>query len=367
MRPRLPDADALLPYLRRIDSARVYSNWGPLVSELEARLASHFRLPRTALTIANTGTSALVAAILARAGRGSEGKPIAISPAYTFPATAAAIELCGYRPFLADIDPNTWALGPKRLAQLDESILQQTGVVVVVAPYGRSFDQESWLRFQKQRQIPVVIDGAASFEFAERSPEQIIGEIPVVMSFHATKSFATGEGGCVVSSDTNLVADCVRALNFGFSGSRESLSASTNGKMSEYHAAVGLAELDGWSRKKELFLDVATRYRQRFAHAKLEDNFTCGPDLGSNYAIFRCASAAQAQRVQACLESVGSEYRHWYGLGLHQHRYYAELPREPLAVTDGLAPCLLGLPMAMDLAEDQIEVIVAAVARGCSQ
>ena len=37
---RMPDADALLPYLRRIDAARYYSNFGPLVQEFEARIAA---------------------------------------------------------------------------------------------------------------------------------------------------------------------------------------------------------------------------------------------------------------------------------------------------------------------------------------
>ena len=40
--PRLPDADAVLPYLRRMDAARTYSNFGPLLTAFEARLAERF-------------------------------------------------------------------------------------------------------------------------------------------------------------------------------------------------------------------------------------------------------------------------------------------------------------------------------------
>src|SRR6185369_6395553 len=94
LRPQLPSADAMLPYLRRIEGARIYSNWGPLVQELEQRLARHFALPEGSVATASCGTAALVGATLAVAGRASDRKPLAIIPAYTFVATAAAIEQC---------------------------------------------------------------------------------------------------------------------------------------------------------------------------------------------------------------------------------------------------------------------------------
>ena len=45
LRPQLPSAERLLPYLRRIDDARIYSNWGPLSVELEGRLAERLGVP----------------------------------------------------------------------------------------------------------------------------------------------------------------------------------------------------------------------------------------------------------------------------------------------------------------------------------
>ena len=65
----------------------------------------------------------------------------------------------------------------------------------------------------------------------------------MAISFHATKCFATGEGGCAVATDTDWILRIGQALNFGFQMTRESRSAGINGKMSEYHAAVGLASL----------------------------------------------------------------------------------------------------------------------------
>ena len=116
-------AEQLLPYLRRIDATRVYTNWGPLALELEERLCRGFSLPPGGVVSASSGTSALTAAILVAAAGLTGGRRIAIVPALTFVATAAAAESCGYRLGIADVDPATWQLDPERVAaraDLDE-------------------------------------------------------------------------------------------------------------------------------------------------------------------------------------------------------------------------------------------------------
>ena len=127
LRPLLPCADQLLPDLRRIDETRLDSNHGPLFLELERRLAEAFRLPPDGLVTVSSGTAALVGAILASAGR-SLDRPLAIIPALTFAPTAAAIEQCGYRPYLAGVGGESWMLDPARL--VDHPKREQLGLVV---------------------------------------------------------------------------------------------------------------------------------------------------------------------------------------------------------------------------------------------
>ncbi len=161
-------------------------------------------------------------------------------------------------------------LDPDRLTR--HPILAQVGVVIPVAPFGRPVPQQPWLEFRDRTGIPVVIDGAASFTVPSQN---FVGALPVAVSFHATKGFGTGEGGAVVSTDTNLITQVMRSLNFGFLGSRDSSVASVNGKMSEYHAAVGLAEFDGWEQKRRAFQDVASCYRQAMEAAGFRDRILC--------------------------------------------------------------------------------------------
>jgi dTDP-4-amino-4,6-dideoxygalactose transaminase len=359
LRPQLPDADRLLPYLRRIDAARIYTNWGPLASELEWRLSKHFGLPESSVVPASSGTAALVGAILAVAGRARPDRPFAIVPALTFVATAIAVELCGYRPYLVDVDADSWMLEIEHLD--NHPLLDQIGLVVSVAAFGRPVAQEACLAFRRRTGIPVVIDAGASFEGVSDQPSQYIGDIPAAMSFHATKSFATGEGGCVVTTDERLSARVAQALNFGFYGTRESRSASTNGKMSEYHAAVGLAELDGWPRKRLALRALADRYRLHLDAAGVADRFVGAPGVAGCYALCRCADAQEAARVQQGLTQSEIDFRFWYGDGLLQQPYFQDLLHDRLEVTERVAPLIIGLPVATDLADAVIERVARAL------
>ena len=256
-RPLLPDAAALAPYLRSIDASRQYSNHGPLFDSLRSRLAGHFNVEERSLTLAGSGTAALIGAVFAAAGRATAARPLCICPSYTFVATAIAASACGFTPYLVDIDPESWASEPKRLLRLPQ--LASAGVVMAVAPYGRMVDMAAWQGFAAQSGIPLVIDAAACFDTLDAAAI-CAGKVPVCVSLHATKTFSTAEGGLILCGDSRTIDDCARALNFGFFTGRESVGPSINGKLSEYHAAVGLAELDGWKHKRAGFIRVARNY-----------------------------------------------------------------------------------------------------------
>src|SRR5262249_18273269 len=64
MRPRLPNSELLLPYLRQMDANRIYSNHGPLMVELERKLSHFLLLSPNSIACASSGTAALIGAIL---------------------------------------------------------------------------------------------------------------------------------------------------------------------------------------------------------------------------------------------------------------------------------------------------------------
>jgi dTDP-4-amino-4,6-dideoxygalactose transaminase len=306
----------------------------------------------------------LVGAILAAAGRARPAQPFAIVPAFTFVATAIAVELCGYQPYLVDVDPDTWVIDAARL--VEHPIRARTGVVVAASPFGRPVAQGPLEAFRDRTGIPVVVDGGACFEAMTDDPS-LAGDVPVALSFHATKSFAIGEGGCVVTTNRSTARAVAQALNFGFHGSRISMMPSVNGKMSEYHAAVGLAELDRWEAKRQQLEATANRYRKKLDSAGLSDNFVGAPDVAGCYALLRTGDVPSMDRLHQSLNDAGVEFRHWYGSGLHHHAWLREAPRDALDVAQQLGALTVGLPTATDLAEDTVELVVAAVRRAVNR
>ncbi|MCF3947636.1 DegT/DnrJ/EryC1/StrS family aminotransferase [Acidiphilium sp. AL] len=359
-RAKLPAAAQILPYLEIIDGSRNYTNYGELVFLLEQRLRAIIAAPDCDVIAAASGTAALQAAILATAGRATKDRPYALIPSYTFVATAMAAEACGYVPVFADIDAESWAV--QAAALLDHPALAKCGVVVPVAPYGRAHSQEEWVRFARRSGVTVAIDAAASFEALLADPAGLTGEIPVAVSFHATKSFSTGEGGAVIWSDKDGLARVAQALNFGFLRSRQSRSAGFNGKMSEYHAAVGLACLDQWKATAESVQNAVHAYRRVAARAGLEDRILTAPFVASNYALFKVETQAEADQVTASLGRAGIEHRFWYGRGVHAEPYFARRKRCLLPGTARIASRLIGIPMYPDIEPETISRIVGVLA-----
>lgn len=353
-RPLLPSADRLLPYLKVIDETRRYSNHGTLLLALQQRLSE--AMGGNFVALASSGTTALEGAILASAGRARPQRHVCLMPAFTFIGSVAAVERCGFEPHFVDVDPETWMLDPRYL--LNHPRLDSAGLVLAVSAFGRKVDQAPWTAFRDATSIPVVIDGAAMVESTFASPAECIGDIPVALSFHATKAFAIGEGGAVVTSSERAWRSAMAALNFGFDGTRLAVDAGVNGKMSEYHAAIGHAELDGWAEKLSRYRKVSVSLREACEPAEM----IVSPAIGANYAIARAASDQDSVRFQRRLELSGIGYRRWYGDGAHLHPHTMALPRDQvLPITEELSRTLIGLPMSVDLSAEDISLIGEAV------
>jgi dTDP-4-amino-4,6-dideoxygalactose transaminase len=360
LRPLLPDAKAIAPYLERIDASRIYSNFGPLADEFQGRIAQRLSVEPEFALATSCGTSGLIAAILALAPLGDERRRLAVMPSFTFAATPVAAERCGLRPYFADIDPVSWALDPERLLQCP--VLDRTAVVIPVAPFGRPLPQSDWLAFEESTGIPVVFDSAAAFAVTELDPASHIGRIPCVFSFQATKSFGIGEGGGVVCADPERMRKMRTAVNFGFYGARDSLMPSLNGKMNEYSAAVALAALDQWAAKLAAIGRTTSLYRARFAEAGLAERFLSWPDIDGSYALLRAADNNERDALMGAFDNGGVEYRLWYGEGVHRQTHFAGAEREELPVTDAISGNLVGIPTAPDLSDDSILRVVRAAA-----
>ncbi len=350
-RPKLPDAATILPYLERIDEARWYSNFGPLVGELEQRLAMRLGEQVGVCTAAN----ATVALALALKAMELEPGGLVALPAWTFVASAHAVIQAGLVPWFVDVDPETWMLRPETV---EAALVRAPGPVAAVMPvsaFGAIPDLASWRAFRDSTGVKVLVDAAAAFDgLAEADP-------PVCVSLHATKVLGVGEGGFLATTDQELLERFRRLTVFGFTGARESVTPSSNAKLSEYAAAVGLAGLDDWASERLRYLRTGQKLRiALLPQPQVRFQAGWGRDWISSVCVVSLPEGSAAS-VEAALAEAGVETRRWWGDGCHRSAAFAECPRDHLPVTDALAASTLGLPFAVDLPDDAMERIAAAL------
>ncbi len=283
-KPLLPKTEKLIPYLERIDENRWYTNYGELEEEYRYRISELFGAP---CITGSSATSLLTATLMAY--NLPKGSMVAL-PSYTFPATAAAVVSAGHIPFFCDVESdgiiNTGGVNPNCKA------------MIVVAPFGKYPGE--WGKFAELHGVPVIIDGAAAFDVYSTTHKPT--DCPIIISTHATKSFGTGEGGLLFSHDALLLERVRRITNFGLTPDRRIEYTGLNCKFSEYHAAVGLTQLDEWPEKREKLLEAVKPY-------------------GIDYAITQVAVRGEGKMgVYGC----------------HQHNAYKDFQRTDMEVTDDL-------------------------------
>lgn len=233
-RPNIGDKQKFLEQVGAMLDRGWLTNNGPLVQELERRIAEYLGV-RHCVAMCN-GTIALEITIRALGLTGE-----VIVPSYTFIATAHALYWQGITPVFADIDPQTHNLDPDAVRRM---ITPRTSGIIGVHLWGRAAPVEALQAIADEHGLQLMFDAAHAFGCSHKG--RMIGNFgrAEVLSFHATKFFNTLEGGAVVTNDDDL-AEAMRLMrNFGFAGYDNVIHPGTNGKMTEVCAAMGLVNLD---------------------------------------------------------------------------------------------------------------------------
>ena len=233
-RPNLSDRDVFDRYLDQIYKSGWLTNNGPLVVELEEKIARYLGV-KHCVAMCN-GTIALEIAI-----RALDLKGEVIVPSFTFIATAHALSWQGIKPVFADIDPVTHNLDPNCVEKM---ITPSTTGIVGVHLWGRPAPVDELNEIAESKKLKLVFDAAHAFGCGLNGTK--VGNFGAceVMSFHATKFFNTFEGGAVVTNNDELAAKMRLMRNFGFAGNDNVIHPGTNGKMTEVCAAMGLSNFE---------------------------------------------------------------------------------------------------------------------------
>jgi len=176
-----------------------------------------------------------------------------------------------------------------------------------------------------------------------------------------------GEGGFVMSRSPELVAATRLRANFGFSGSRIAQVVGTNGKLSEYAAALGLAGLDEWPARQAAFRRAALRYCMNLVDQPVTLPHGWGVSWQSTTCVVRLVDPSRLAPVLDALHRAGVETRAWWGRGMHTHPAFADYPRLALHMTGQLAETTLGLPFFIDMTDDEIDLVCQALREGLAR
>ncbi|MCP4457239.1 MAG: hypothetical protein GY816_04310 [Cytophagales bacterium] len=355
-RPTLVSRDKIGKYLTQIDESHWYSNFGQLNQKLSQRLSTKFGVP---IVLCSSGTTALIGAIYGSAGRATQERPICILPSYSFVGTITAVICCGYQPILFDISLDNWDMEIDQLRAISE--FDRVGLIVPVAIYGRLVSLPKWNDFSRQFGIPIVIDSAASFDLLSIDYLDDLNQVTLAVSLHATKVFATGEGGLILTSSKKSEENIIRAINFGFYGSRLSSGPSVNGKMSEYHAAVGLANLDNLESYLGRLHEIQNVYLEQSYLHRLNTKILCGEVTSLAYCFYQLSVNDSIQDFFNILKANKIDFRLWYEFGIHKHPEYKNIKKYLLPNTKILANSMIGIPMHVDLLEIDIEWILKSL------
>ena len=364
--PDMPSPQELLPWLERMHAARQYSNFGPLVQELEAAFAQRFAEPLAHITTVANATQGLELVLQAL---GLPPGAHVLLPTFTFVATATAVLRAGHVPVLADVDEHTWMLTPDIARAACAQV--RVDAVLPVATFGMPCDMQAWQQFEQDTGLPVVIDAAAAY-----GSQWLQGaQGTLVFSLHTTKSLPAGEGGLVVSTRPGLAAQVRQLSNFGINlrpaadvpvGTLAGMG--TNAKMSEYHAAIGLASLQKWellaharrALQADLMLELDQASGQRLTW---QAQGTGGPLMAPTSLCARLPSEGARTALEQVCQQARIATRRWYLplLGdmavLRPHCLVLPTPKA-LA----LGRSLIGIPFFLNMTSEHRRRMVDAIA-----
>lgn len=325
---------------------------GPRVAELEARFVD---ICGTKCAVAtSSGTTALHLALLAHGiGPGDE----VITTPFTFIASANSILFVGAKPIFVDVEEDTFNLNP---ALVKEAITPNTKAIMPVHLYGQPCNMGAITDIAQRRGLMVVEDCAQAI--GARFEGKVVGSFGTgVFSLYATKNVMSGEGGMITTDDEGVAEYCRMARNHGMKRRYYHEMLGYNFRMSDLHAAIGLAQI---GRLEEM----TQKRRENAAYLSANINSVITPKVGPDvehvwhqYTI-RVDDGRDRDAAVRRLNEAGVGTGIFYPVPVHKQGYMREVIGDLyLPVAEQMAAEVLSLPVHPHLTKSDLEKIVSEV------
>jgi perosamine synthetase len=337
---------------------------GPKLEEFEQAMAKYIGVSHAVAV--NSGTSGLHLCIRALGiGEGDE----VIVPSFTFIAAANAIRYESAKPVFIDIDPLTLNLDPEKI---EAAITPRTRAIMAVHTFGCPAAMDAILEIAERHSLVVIEDAceAIGADYKGRKAGSL-GRAGV-FAFYPNKQITTGEGGMIVTGDSDL-ATRMRALrNQGRYDSEDWLQHAEVGynyRISEINCALGIGQLERIEEILSKRAAVAHAYQHELENiSELILPPICIPDIRISWFVYviRLAGQFTAQHRDALMTILQKE-----GIGctryfapIHLQPSYAHWKHTKLPVTESHSARTLALPFFNNLSELQIKEVGETLRRG---
>ncbi len=367
IRPNPPRLSRLVDELEAIEASGTYSNGGPVCRRFEAAATETLFGGRgAALAVANATLGLMIA--LRHLTRDKAPGGFALMPSFTFAATGHAAAWAGCKPLLCDIARAEWTMD---LVAAEALLRAHRGKVAAIVPYatfGTTLDLDRYDWLARRYDAALVVDAAASLGSLD-----VVGRGfgtgcrgAVVYSMHATKTFATGEGGLVHSGDRALI-DALRAMaNFGFESGRSATLPGLNAKLTEVGALLALEKLGEIEAVAAHRAMLAGRYRAELDGFAMQA--PCGQRQTMQFMSVLLPPALAGARgwIVDRLAAQGIGAATYFSPHLHEQPWFRDHAEAgPLAVTDDVAARILALPITDAMTPDEVSAVCAALKLAC--
>ena len=351
-KPFLPPIEEYQKYLTGIWQRNWLTNMGPLSSELEMRLKEFLNVNH--LLYVTNGTVALQMAMKALDLKGD-----VITTPFSFVATTSSIVWEGCNPVFVDIDENSLNIDPSKI---EAAITPTTTAIMATHVYGNPCDVVAIDKIAKKHNLKVIYDGAHAFGVTINGKSIFdYGDISTC-SLHATKLYHSTEGGLIFTKDPLLLKKLAFIRNFGFNGPDAFAELGINGKNSEFHAAMGLVNLDHIDAIHNKRKAITERFNEKLQNHHSRKQIW-HKQSENNYAYYPIIFESEEAMLKAMEFLKTHEFftRRYFYPSLANTLPYLE-PKN-FEITDAIAKCVMCLPLYPDLSLEEVDLICRLLLR----
>ena len=364
IKPDLPRLDEIREPLEEILANGRITNFGKYMTQFEAESGAYLGTQTAAVS---SGTAGLVFSL---AALGLQRGEKVILPSFTFMATAQATLYAGGIPVFAEIEDDLTL----STTDLERLLKEHTDVAAVIAVhmYGlpaRVREIEAVVARgseRRGRKIALIFDAAHAFG-SSIDGERVGGFGDAeVFSLSVTKVLVTVEGGLVSTRDPELLNKIRCMRNYGVLSNYDAHFPGLNGKMSEFHAIVGLHNL---RRLDSLLHDRQKKARCfcRKIESRTKFRMTSWPQgvvhTFKDFTVLVPGIAKDGYRDQVIrfLADRGVETRAYFCPPVHEQAYFAGYTDRSLPKTGRLARQVITLPFFTSITEEEMDYIASAL------